>query len=221
MSDFVTLIGSFDTATGALVASLGAYGAPVIFLSVVFFGETAIFISLLLALQGVLSLPVVFLCGALGTLCADIFWFVVGRFFPQRAISGTLKRIVLDPVHSFLERITKDRIFLSILFLKFFIGARLAIILYLARKPITFVRFLLYDTLGTLIYMILLTALATILGHFIKTVVPSFHIITSIATGFLLIFFISHTVRNMYAKSSDYRAHSMKSDFRSPRKDME
>lgn len=200
MTDFLILLTHLDTSTEALIASIGTYGGVAVFLVVLFFGETAIFISLLLSQQGVLSLSQVFIYATLGGLTADIFWFIVGRYFPKRMVPRFMNNMVLGPVNSFLESVTKDRIFLSILFLKFFIGARLAIILFMSRQKMTFFKFLIYDVVGTILYMIIFTGIGILFGHFIQNAVPSLHVLTSIASGFLLIGVASQIARKMIIK---------------------
>ncbi len=202
MSEILAQIGSLDTTVSTLVGSLGVYGSWTIFGVVFLFGETAIFILLLLSQQNILSLEEVCIFATLGTLCADIFWFIVGRYFPQQIIPTSFKKVILYPVHSFLKSVSKDRIFLSIFFLKFLIGARLAIILHFARESITFTRFLIYDALGTVMYVLLLAALGVGFGHLINTALTSYHVVTSFTIGFLVIFFISRMMRNIYIKHS-------------------
>lgn len=202
MPEIIAQISNFDSATGALIGSLGMYGPWAIFVSTLFFGETAIFIALMLSQQGVLDIKDVFIFATLGTLCADIFWFLVGRFFPQRIVPKTMSRLVFAPVHSFFESITRDKIFLSIIFLKFFVGVRLAIILYLARLDMSFMRFLVYDTFGTLIYMVLLSLIGIGFGHIIQQTVPSYHVLVSVITAIFLIFFLSHVARHFYTRWS-------------------
>lgn len=198
MNEIINFIGSADASTGALVVSLGVYGPWAIFISVFLFGEAAIFVSLLLSQQGLISLTLVFIYAVIGTLSADVFWFFVGRYFPKQMIPDFMKRTVLDSAYSFFKSLTKDKFFLSLLFLKFFVGIRLAIILYIARQKITFVRFFIYDALGTVIYMFLVTILTLGFGKAIEKVVPSYHVSVSIIVGLLLVYFISHLARSIY-----------------------
>ena len=190
MSEFLSIFSGLDSLSGALTATLGQYGIIAIFVSVLFLGETAIFIAILLTQQGVLNLDEVFVFALLATLCADVFWFIFSRYFPQRIIPAFLKKFLISPVNSFFGLITKDRIFLSIFFLKFFIGARLIIILYLAHRPITFMRFLLYDALGSLMYMVLITGVGVVFGNLISKSLSSHHVIVSIASGLFLVLLI-------------------------------
>ena len=147
----------------------------------------------------------VFVFATLGTLAADTFWFIVGRFFPKKMIPSFVKRTVFDSAYSFFKTCTKDRFFLSLLFLKFFIGVRLAIILYTAQQKISFPRFVIYDILGTIIYMVLITGLSFGFGKAIQKVLPSYHITVSVLVGVLLVFFVSHMAREVYKTLSKNR----------------
>ncbi|MCA9360621.1 hypothetical protein KC730_01880, partial [Candidatus Kaiserbacteria bacterium] len=97
----------------------------------------------------------------------------------------------LSPVNSFLEKIIGGRFFSSLLLLKFLIGIRLILILHLARYPISWVRFILYDILGTLIYILILASISVYLSKFITSAIPAFHSLTTTLSGVLLIIILS------------------------------
>lgn len=205
MRDFFIQLSTFDVQGALILASLGDFGVLAVFLAVFFFGETAIIIALLLTQQGVSDLATVFVGAVLGQLCADVFWFILGRYFPQRFLPDRVRSMVMHPVRNALTQITKDRIFFSIFFLKFFIGVRLAIVLYLAHYPITFLRFFVYNVLGTLLYMIVLSAIGVLFGSMLKSILPAFHLVTSIISGIVLIMLISFVAKRIYAHVEERR----------------
>lgn len=200
MREFFLQLSTFDVQGALMLSSLGDMSFLAVFLAVFFFGETAIIIALILSQQGVFDLSYVFVSAVLGQLCADAFWFLVGRYFPQRFLPDRVRDMVMHPVRNALTLITKDRIFLSIFFLKFFIGVRLAIVLYLAHYPITFVRFFIYNVLGTLLYMIILSAIGVLFGSMLKSVLPAFHLVTSVVSGIVLILLISFAAKRIFMR---------------------
>jgi membrane protein DedA with SNARE-associated domain len=196
MPEFLTSFSTLGVVGGDLISSLGQYGAPAIFFSVLFMGETAVLISLLLTQQGVLQLTDVLFFSTIATLSADMFWFLVGRYFPKNIIPVKIDNNIFKPTISFLEGITKNRIFLSILFLKFFIGTRLIFLLFLGRQPISLIRFFLYNVIGTLVYMMVLTIIGVGFGHLINDIFPAYRIVTSIIVGVLFVVLVSRIIKS-------------------------
>ena len=198
MSEILTHVSDSSDIISSLVFYMEAYGSLAVFLAVLFFGETAVLVAIVLSEQDVLVLGDVLLFALLGTVVADVFWFTVGKSFPLRFIPKRVTRVMLDPIQEFFGHVTHNRTFLSIFLLKFFVGIRLAGILFFARTKISYVRFLLYDTLGSLLYIGVLTVIGVILGRVIQDVTSAHHIFASIVTGLLFIFILSYIARKFY-----------------------
>ena len=60
---------------------LETYKSPAIFLGAFLFGETIILSAVFLAIENSWSLLLMFVLSFLGTLIADIVWFVAGGYF--------------------------------------------------------------------------------------------------------------------------------------------
>ncbi|MCA9358985.1 VTT domain-containing protein [Candidatus Kaiserbacteria bacterium] len=198
MQNFIHYVTSFDSATSLLVASIEQYGIVVQSIAVFLFGEAAVIISLLLTQQGLVGLKEIFIASMIGSLAADIFWFFIGRYYPQQTIPESLKRKLLHPVNDVFTNFINNRIFLSLIFLKFFFGVRLIIILYFARHSISWGKFLVYNFFGTLIYMFVLTVLCVFLGKFINNFLPTFHALTSVLSGILIIVLLSMLTKHLF-----------------------
>lgn len=190
--DFFSIVSFLDSATGMLVAVIDQYGFLAMAVVTFFMGETVILVAILLALRGSLSLEEVFAGAILGTITADLFWFVVGRYFPQRVIPKSVSKHILGPAHSFFSVITRDKVFLPLFFLKFLIGIRLAIIFYYSRQSISLVRFFIYDFFGTIFYIVVLTGIGVVFSKFIVNVFPVFHTLTSVFSGVVIVLLISY-----------------------------
>ncbi len=182
---------------------LTTHGEIAIFIAVLSVGEVAILTAFILAGQGMFSpLSVVMISGA-ATLVADLFWFTAGRYFPQRIVPGILHRAMLGPLSEFIGTITRDKIFLSILFLKFFIGTRIAVILYLSRQTLSLVRFTIYDIFGVFFYILVLGIMGYYVGNWIATVIPAYRALATGATILLIFGFMAFVKFKMtHPKSS-------------------
>ena len=194
MDEIISQLSTFDIYGAFLLASVGEFAFITIFIAVLCFGEGAILIGLLLSQQGVFQLEGVIVAATLGAITADLFWFLMGRYYPERLIPNAFRRIIARPIGDALARVIKNKIFLAIFFLKFFMWVRLAIIVYLAQQPLTFIRFFLYDILGTLLYITVLTGIAVVFGSLIGT----FSILTTILSGFALIVILSYLAKRAY-----------------------
>ncbi len=199
MDEIITQLSTFDIYGAFLLASVSEYAFFTVFVAVLCFGEAAILIALLLSQQGIFELEGVIIAATLGAITADLFWFSVGRFFPQRLLPNAFRRIITRPIGGAFSRVIKDKIFISIFFLKFFMWVRLAIIVYLAQQPLSFVRFILYDILGTLMYIATLTAIAVMFG----SVIVTFSIVSTVLTGLIIIFLLSYLAKRIYLYSME------------------
>lgn len=153
------------------------YSEPFIFFGAFFFGETVIITAAFLSAQDVFSLSVVFLLSLFGTLVADILWFFAGRYV--LSVTHRFKKYE-EKYHPFLERLAElygRSPFLSLLFIKFLYGTRILTILFLSIRKVPFRTFLIYDTIGTVIWLTVIVALGFVAGRTIgiEAAISSFH----------------------------------------------
>ncbi|MCA9354356.1 MAG: hypothetical protein KC877_02450 [Candidatus Kaiserbacteria bacterium] len=200
MSELYSYLTSFESATNLFFTAIQNHGLLAVLMGVFLLGETVIITSLILTQQGVLDLSEVIVASTIGSLLADLFWFVIGRYHPQNLIPKSIRENVFGPTSNVLTSLIRGRYFLALLFLQFFIGTRLMIILYLSRQKISPLRFAIYDCTGTFIYLIVFSILGLYLGQTINEVLPTYKLTTSIITGILVITLITIVSRNMMRK---------------------
>ena len=174
---------------------LDIYGIAAIFISTVFFGEIAILVGFILSGQAIFLFETVFIFSVLGTISADLFWYMVGRFFPKKFLTKGIHLKILHPLSSLLGYLTKDRLFLSLLFVKFLIGTRLVTIIYLARQKVPFHLFVIFDVLGTILFVAVLSIIGWFVGKGLYNLLPVYHIITSIILIILLAVALTYIFR--------------------------
>lgn len=149
-----------------------SYQLPAIFLGAFFFGETVILTAAFLSGHGIWSLSNVFLLSFAGTIVSDGMWFLFGQFFFR------LARKRIDNQEKYLQLITKldtitgQKPFLSLLFIKFLYGTRILTILYLSIRKIGFWTFIVFDALGTVLWLIVMISIGWLAGKGISNFIP-------------------------------------------------
>lgn len=176
------------------VLLIGDLGFTTSFISVFLLGETAIITLLTTYKQNSLGLETVILICTLATLAADIFWFAVGRYFPSHNIPDCIKKRIFLPINSFFTKLTNERIFTTLLLLKFLIGFRIALMLHLSRQPISWTKLIVYDIFGTIVYISTITTISIGLNTFFDLTLSTAHTLGGIMTGLIIILLLSKLI---------------------------
>lgn len=147
---------------GELIALLLAHQALGIFLGSVLFGETVIITAAFFAAQGFGSLWAVWWAGLIGTVLSDSLWFWGGaaahRRIEQRAGERYTKFL------SIIDQRFGHRPFLVLLFVKFLYGTRILTIIYLSIRKLPFSTFVVFDTLGTMLWLAVMIGIGWLAG---------------------------------------------------------
>ncbi len=174
-----------------IVNLLSFYQLPAIFWGAFFFGETVVITAAFLSAQGIWSLLNVFWLALAGTLISDALWFLFGKSFLKLLNRWQRYQQKHDKFVKKLERILGRRPFLVLLFIKFLYGTRILTIIYLSLRKIRFRTFLIFNTIGTLVWLVVMIAIGWLAGKGIANVIPVFHRIgyaLSLLVLFLIIF---------------------------------
>lgn len=153
---------------------LSLYQMPSIFFGAFFFGETVIISAAFLAAEGLWSIYTVFWLSLLGTIVSDSLWFFLGKQLLTRTKKWEKYKKKHDTLISKLQTLAGDRPFLALLFIKFLYGTRILTIIYLSMRKIHFSLFLLFDTIGSLIWLVAIVAIGWLAGKGIVNMVPIF-----------------------------------------------
>lgn len=149
----------------SIVELLITYQLPAIFFGAIFFGETVIITAAFLAGQEVWSISSVFWLSLFGTLLSDTLWFFCGQTIFKMAHKWERYKNTYDTMLRNVEKLTGKKPFLSLLFIKFLYGTRILNIVYLSIRKIPFSTFLLFDTLGTIIWLAVLLPIGWYAGQ--------------------------------------------------------
>ncbi len=132
------------------------------FLGAFFFGEGVIITASYLSEGLGWNIAGVAAAAFLGTLIADTAWFGLGKIlhdsFPVR---WQRER---DRAEKLIHALTGERPFLALLFIKFLYGSRIIMILYLAARRVPLRLFVLYDALGTSLWLAVMITLGVLAG---------------------------------------------------------
>lgn len=171
-----------------IIGLLTLYQLPAIFLGAFFFGETVVISAAFLSAQGVWSLLNVFWLALAGTVVSDALWFLFGQRLLKLTHRWQSFQHKYDKLIARLERISGKRPFLALLFIKFLYGTRILTIVYLSLRKVRFRTFLLFNTIGTLIWLPVMLAIGYLAGKGIANVIPLFNKIGYALS--LLVFFV-------------------------------
>lgn len=149
----------------SIISLLSTYQLPAIFLGSLFFGETVILTAAFLAGQGTWSIESVFWLSLAGTVASDSLWFFLGQAFFKFTKRWERYRDKYQLFLVKLETVTGQKPFLSLLFIKFFYGTRILTILYLSIRKVHYSTFLLFNTIGTVIWLSVMIFIGWLVGR--------------------------------------------------------
>ena len=132
---------------------LHTYNLWAIFFGAFSFGESIILSSSFLAGQGIWTIWDVFWLSLAGTVLSDAIWYLLGQVLLGN--SKLYDKYIAKHADAFakVEKRIIKKPFLVLLFIKFLYGTRILTIVYLSIRKIGFIKFLIFDTIGTLIWL--------------------------------------------------------------------
>lgn len=167
---------------------LSNYGLFAVYLGTLLFGENGALAAFMLSAQDFVSPQGALLFAFMGSLSADVFWFFIARKLFRKSYEKRLLNKPLDKHGTFLLRMADKHTFLFLTFIKFLVGMRLFLTVYiLLKKRISFLRYLFLNIIGTILFMGVLFPVGWLLG---KGVTVAFSLGKGIMSFFTLIIII-------------------------------
>lgn len=157
---------------GLIAELLTTYQIPAVFAGAFFFGESVIITSVYLAAQFNWSLVMVVSAVFAGTVISDLLWFVAGNLLRSRLEQTLWLKKQREQASQLLAALTGTRPFIALLFIKFLYGSRIAMILYLAARQVTLWQFIVFNSLGTLLWMAVIIPLGYLAGRGADSAMP-------------------------------------------------
>lgn len=158
--------------TASIMYLLQTYQVAAILLGTFILGETIVVAASFLAGGGLFSPLIVFVTAFIGTIAADMTWFLIGQYYIRRHESKYLAlRVKYPPAFRFLDRLTHTvPLWQALIAVKFVYGTRILFILYVSVNRLSRPwQFLFYDLLGVWLWLTPLVILGYLLGRGLLT----------------------------------------------------
>lgn len=151
-------------------------------------GDGALIFLVVLCVNFNTSLIVLFFAAFVGTFIGDSVWFFIGR-----KISKNIKKYKkiekgFETIAELIERLFKKNYLLALVTVKFLYGTRVITIFYLSKKKMKYRKFLIYDSLSTIIWIFGMGFIGYLVGLGVGWL---WHVVKSIqlAITFMLVIF--------------------------------
>ena len=161
------------TLENILLGYLNQYQILVIFIGTFLFGDTIVISLAFFAEQGALSLSSLIIFGFLGTVISDSIWFFMSKYLCE--IKYIKKKIFQNKkLVKTVDKLTGKKPLLFLIFAKFLYGTRIIFIIYLSIKKLKYLKFLLYNSIGTVIWLLTLIFLGWFSAKGAVNLIPIF-----------------------------------------------
>jgi membrane protein DedA with SNARE-associated domain len=169
-----------------ITALLTAYQVPSVFAGAFFFGDSVILTAAYVAGQLSWSPIPLFLAAFLGTIASDTLWFLFGakllaRFSERRFLKKERERMSV-----FVQRLVGKQPLVALVLVKFLYGSRVAMILYVASRGMSFATFTFFNAIGAIIWLLVFIPLGYLAGKGIGAAFPYLSVIPA-ALAFLVL----------------------------------
>lgn len=167
-----------------ITALLSVYRVPTVFAGAFLFGDSVIFTAAYLA--GQLQWPAlpIFVTAFLGTAAADTMWFFLGAYFANRFRGTDFMRSKREKAAELLRKLTGENPAYALIFIKFLYGSRIAMILYVAARGLSFGTFSIYNSIGIFIWLAIFFPIGYLAGMGIAS---NFPILNAIEAGVIVL----------------------------------
>lgn len=171
-----------------------------IFLGAALGGEVALFTLSFLAAQSILSPVALVIFSFLGTLSSDSMWFLLGRTnTAQKIISHRYAHSTVSIIAEAVRRVSRGSHFLALIFAKFLVGTRILMLLYISKTAFSFNRFICYNAVATLLWLLVVIPIGFLSGLGFTYVAEVFHNLYA-GIGFVFLILIVIVILQLWLK---------------------
>jgi len=143
-----------------------------VFIGSFLFGETVIITAATLAVNFGWSFFNIFWVALLGTIISDVMWFYLGGIVLRRLSRWETYKKKHEKTMQALNKRTGEKPFLALLYIKFLYGTRVITIFYLSLRRVSIKSFILFDTIGSAIWLLVIMSLGWLAGLGIINLLP-------------------------------------------------
>lgn len=136
----------------------------IIFFSLLF-KESGPLMASFLSANGFWSMETVFLCVFLGSSIADFFWYFVGLKITRNTKKWKFyNNNYYSKFSGFVDKMTRRRPFLILVFMKFIYGTRFLMAIYVGIKKVSVGKFFIWNSIGTVIWLLVILPIGWFAG---------------------------------------------------------
>ena len=152
-------------AQAAGVSWMTSYHSWIILAGTFVFGDSIVLAASGLAAHGQWSVGSVILWSFLGTLISDTMWFKLADRTLQRIMSDPTREAAFVRMTARMDRWVGESPHHGLLFVKFLWGTRTLSIVYMASRGVSPLTFMLFDAIGTLLWLAVLVPIGFLAGQ--------------------------------------------------------
>lgn len=178
--------------------TLVAYSAATVWLGAFLLGESGMLAAFALAAQGHLAVGTAIIWAFLGSLSADIFWYLIIEKVIKKRDKTYFQKKSDTEIQMLLIRLADRHTFLVLTFIKFLVGMRLLLTIYIVlMKHIPFKTYLLLNTIGTVFFIAVLFPLGWFLGKGLSSALSFEHGFIGIISVVALVLILFHIAQRL------------------------
>lgn len=163
---------------------------PAIFVGSFFLGETVVLAGIVLAASGVVNSWTLFGLVLLATLASDLVWFYFGQRLVRLAEHFRPVRERYERTMEAMGRLDDGQRFRYLLFYKFVYGIRIVTIIYVSLRRISLRRFLLFDTIASSGYLLVVIGGGILFYRGASELAPAMHTLPYVGASLVLLFLL-------------------------------
>lgn len=174
--------------------SLSTLEWPIVFFGAIIFGDAFILSCGYVAGQGLWSAWDIFWLALVGTIVSDLLWFWFGPYALRQTHRWKKMKDKHQKLVVALQHYTGRRPFLALVVIKFLYGTRILTIVYLSSIRVRFSTFLMFDILGTGLWLVVMLGVGWLAGQGIANLIPAVQNVEYVLTGVVAVAIVYQVV---------------------------
>ena len=177
-----------------------SYSAIFAFVTSLFLGEEIILILSFLSANGYLPLWEVFVFCFAGRVISDFFFFALGKFKIANLLRKYQDRRIYINVEKVFSKLNRKNLFATLLYTKFLIGMRIAIMFYIGAKGDSLKKTFISDLAAVFVWLLVLIPIGWFAGSSFKLVLEVFNDLRIAILFLFILIILGFVIKNYIQK---------------------
>ena len=177
-----------------------SYSALFAFITSLFLGEEIILILSFLSANDYIPLWQVFVFCFVGRVISDFFFFALGKFRIATWLEKYQDRKVYIGVDKIFSKLNRKNLFVTLLYTKFLIGMRIAIMFYIGAKGGSLKKTLINDLAAVFVWLLVLIPIGWFAGSSFKLILEIFNDVRIALLFLFIIVILGFIIKNYIQK---------------------